>query len=162
MTFGELGVYRFGMGARFLSVTILGTDTIDVAYLTFNPYQSQSGTVVRSDIYGEDADNAATFSTVADYNARAKTAAVVADGIGAWTLDTWVNSPSIVTPVMTIKNRAGWASGNAMVFKWEDGGSDNEACRRADTYNSSASLAPKLHIEYTAGGVTFVPRLMVI
>ena len=126
-----------------------------------NPQSDKSGTVVNSDIYGEDADDAAAFSTVGDYNGRSITAAVVADGIAAWTQDVEVNSPSIITPLTTIKDRPGWSENNAMVFLWEDGDSDNEANRQADSYDSSPSIAPILHIEFTPSATTFRPRAMV-
>ena len=148
--FGEFGSFRYGSGARFLNVTIAATATIDIAYLTVNPNPTISATVVRSDIYGEDADNAAAYVDATDYNARAKTAAVLADGLGTWTLDEAINSPSLVTPVTTIKNRAGWVSGNAMAFMWEEGDADDQARRFDDSYDASTTKAPKLHIEYTA------------
>ena len=160
---GELISTLYGAGARFLNVTVLGTDTIDVAYKTLTGLATRTGQVVRTNLYGEDADNAATFSTVDNFNARAQTAAVVWDNIASEAGNVEYNSPSLVTPITTIKNRAGWVSGNAIAIHWEDNGSDDEAVRSGQSYDFDTTKAPKLHIEYTAGGgAAFVPTLIIV
>lgn len=149
---GELGTVRYGAGVRFTNVTIGQGDTIDVAYWTIPARQNLSTTVVRTDIYGENADDAAAYTTVADYNARAKLTVVVWDGIEAWTYAINYNSPSLVVPMQAIVNRAGWVSGNAMGWKWEDGDSDDEAQRRSNSYDATPQTLQLFHIEYTASG----------
>ncbi len=145
---GESGTNRYGCGGRFTAIALLGTDIVDVTYITFKANGTRSGTVVYSNLYGENADNAAAYSTVANYNARAKTAAIAWDSIPAWTDAVAYNTPSLVTPVTTIKNRAGWASGNAMAFEWEDDGSGNEAFRDGHSYDSAgATKVAVFHIE---------------
>ena len=142
----------FGVGLRFLSATIPQASTIDVAHLTFTVDQNQSGTVVRTNIYGEDADNPGTFSTIAEYNGRSKTSAVVWDGLSTWTAEGSEDSPSLVTPLQTIIDRAGFVSGNAVVFQWEDDDSDtgSDVWRLGYSYDNDTAKAPKLHVEYTA------------
>jgi len=149
---GDSGLYRYGTGMRWLNVTLQASDTITVAYITVTASGNSASANVNTDIYGENADNSATYSTDADYNGRAKTAVVVYDGVESFTLDSEYNTPSLVTPVTTIKNRVGWTSGNAMGFKWEDGDSANDSSRGFYSYDNDSTKAPKLHIEYTAGG----------
>jgi len=147
-------VQKVGAGMRLLNVTIPPGSTIDTAYLTITCIVGRSGVVVRSIVRGEAADNAATFSTVANYDARTRTTALVYwDAIPAWTLDAAYNSPEIKTVVQEIVNRGGWLSGNAMVFFWDDHDGRSTAGNGTDrigyAYDASTSKAPKLHIEYT-------------
>jgi len=150
---GEYGTTRYGAGARFV-VPVDNGVTIDVAYLTLTCGNTgvSSGTVIRTNIYVEDTDDAAVYSTVANYNGRAKMAAVAWDGMGAWILDTEYNSSSLVTPIQSRVNEAGWASGQAMGVKWEDRDSDDEAFRYTYSWDDNAAKAAKLHIEYTVAG----------
>ena len=146
---------KYGCGMRFLNVTIPQGATITAAYLTFNCQAVWSGTVVRTRVKGEAIDNAATFSTLADFDARTRTSASVDwDAIAAWAVDTNYNSIDIKTIIQEIVNRAGWASGNALVLFWDDfdDRSDHNAnaIRAGKDYDISPTYAPKLHIEYSA------------
>ena len=143
---------KAGTGQRFLNVTIPKGATIVTAYLTFTCRGSTSADTVNSKIKGEAADNAATFVNEADFLTRSWTTAVVSwNAIPAWTLDTEYNSPEIKTIIQEIVNRAGWASGNAMVLLWEDfdGNTVGTADRRPYSYDGSTTKCAKLHIEYT-------------
>jgi len=145
---------------RFLNVTIPKNATIDTAYLTLRAYATRTGTTVNSKIRGEAADNPVTFSTLADYQGRPKTTAVVNwNAIPAWTLDTDYNSPEIKTIIQELVNRAGWVSGNALVIFWDDHddlSTHAAGCRRqGKAYDTDTTYCAKLHIEYTvpaAGG----------
>ena len=146
--------YKNGGGMRFLNITIPKGSTITAAYITLTCRAAASLTVVNSKIKGEAADNPVTFSTLADYQGRAKTTAVVSwDAIPAWTKDTDYNSPEIKTIIQEIIDRANWSSGNALVIFWDD--HDNLSTQVALTrrpgysYDDSPTKAPKLHIEYT-------------
>ena len=149
-----------GGGMRFLNVTIPKDATIDTAYLTFKASDTRTGTTVNSKIRGEASDNPITFSTLADYQGRAKTTAVVNwDAIPAWTLDTDYNSPEIKTIIQELVNRAGWASGNALAIFWDDHddlSTHATGCRRqGKAYDTDTTYCARLHIEYTppaAGG----------
>jgi hypothetical protein len=148
-------VCKMGGGMRFTNVTIPQGASITAAYLTLRSRYTTSVTVVNSRIKGEAADNAATFSTEADFNGRARTTASVDwDNIPAWTNGVDYNSPGIKTIIQEIVNRSGWASGNALVIFWDDfddrSTHANDACRLAKCYAQGAATAPKLHIEYTA------------
>ena len=152
--------YKLGGGMRFLNVTIPKYAIIDTAYLTLRAYATRTGTTVNSKIKGEAADNPVTFSDLPDYQGRAKTTAAVNwNSIPAWTLDIDYNSPEIKTIIQEIVNRAGWASGNALVIFWDDHddlSSHATGCRRQGySYDTSTTYCARLHIEYTpppAGG----------
>ena len=159
------GTSKNGAGMRFLGVTIPNTATISTATLNMTAVASLAVNVVNTRIIGEDADNAATFSTLSNFQARRgteagganddyiTTARVDWDGIGAWTTNTTYASPEIKTVVQEIVSRGGWASGNAMVLYWDDYAQRSTAAdychRAAHTYDSDTTKSPKLYIEYT-------------
>lgn len=144
-----------GIGMRFLNAAIPQGATITTAYLTLRCNSSSSQTTVNTRIKGEAADDAATFSDQTDFDGRTRTSAYIDwDNIAAWTSGTDYASPEIKTVIQEIINRAGWASGNALVIFWDDfdGRSTqvNNTRRYAHSYDGSATYAPKLHIEYTS------------
>ena len=154
----EVFYKQYGGGGRFTNVTIPKGATIVSAYLTLRSSQSMAGTVVNTRISAEDVDNPPTFADdKAAFDARwanRTTARVDWDAIPAWTSGTDYNSPEIKTVIQEIVNRAGWASGNAIVIFWEDfeyrSTHDTNYCaRRGYSYDGSATYAPKLHIEYS-------------
>jgi len=159
---GYRGYYRnkAGGGMRFTNITIPEGSAITAAYFTMTCYVSRSNTTVNSKIHGEDADNAAQFSDLADYQGRPRTTAEVNwDSIPAWTLDTEYNSPDIKTIIQEIIDRAGWVGGSALVIFWDDhdgrSTSSDESNREGYSYGGSSTKCAKLHIEYTppaAGG----------
>lgn len=152
--------YKYGSGMRFTNIAIPQNATIIAAYLTLTSYSNYSVTTVNSKIRGEDADDAAQFSDITDYNGRARTTAeVLWDAIAAWTTNTEYNSPDIKTVIQEIIDREGWASGQAIVIFWDDHddrSSHNSSCVRLPyAYDGSTTKCAKLHIEYTppaAGG----------
>jgi len=149
--------YKRGGGMRFLNATIPKGATIDTAYLTLQAMDSNAVDTVNSKISGEAADNPITFSNLADYQARAKTTTVNWNAIDDWTADADYNSPEIKTIIQEIVNRAGWASGNALVLFWDDHddlSSHNAQCvRMAKSYNTDTTYCARLHIEYTPPAV---------
>ncbi len=146
---GAGGFYDYRSGARFLNITIPKAANIVSAYLKLKAeYYTTSR--VNSIIRGEDADDAATFSTSGDYDGRARTSANVAWTPPAWVIDTWYNSPNIKTIIQEIVNRGGWASGHDLVIFWEDAvGFQNVDETIARDYNQLPANAPKLEITYT-------------
>jgi len=156
---------KLGGGMRFQNVTIPQGATITAAYITIYCYTPCNGTVVRTRIIGDDEDNAAAFSTLADFQARRgiivggandnyiTSAYVDWDGMAAWSAGVSYNSADISAVIQEIVNRAGWASGNALVLFWDDfndRSDHNTDCRRIGRpYDGDAANAPKLHIEYT-------------
>lgn len=145
--------YKRGGGYRFTNISIPKGSTITAAYITITCDQSATVDTVNSGIHGEDVDDAAQFSDYTDYSGRPRTTAVVNwDAIGNWTKDVEYDSPEIKTIIQEIIDRAGWASGNAMVIFWDDHddrSSHVSSCRRRGySYDGSTTKAPKLHIEY--------------
>jgi len=145
---------------RFANISIPKGSIITAAYITITCRTARSGTVVRSKVRGEDADNAAQFSDITDYWDRPRTTAEADwDNIPVWTEGTEYDSPEIKAVIQEIIDRAGWSSGNAMVIFWDDHDDRSDhneyAIRTGQSYDGSTNKAPKLHIEYTppaAGG----------
>ena len=136
---------------RYLNVTVPQGATIDVAYQTYTPFNTRSSTTVLSNLLLEDVDDAAQVTDATDYDGRSLTAPVAWDSVPTFTDGVEINTPSLVTPIQTVINRAGWASGQAMqVFHHDDGSVDN-VLRDPSSYDFSTSEAAKLHLEYTAG-----------
>jgi type IV pilus assembly protein PilY1 len=151
---------KIGGGMRFTNITIPKGAIITSAYITFTASATRAGTVCRTKIRGEDADNPSAFSDYSDYSGRPRTSAEVNwDGIAPWTKDSEYNSPEIKTIIQEIIDREGWASGNALVLFWDDheDRSDHNAdtWRGGQSYDGDSAKTSKLHIEYTppaAGG----------
>ena len=94
-------------------------------------------------------DNPIPIGT-ANYNisSRPNTAASVIWNIPAtaWTTGNKYSTPDLKTIVQELINRPGWAAGNAMFFKINAG--TEVGGRVADAYDSNATKAPRLVIEY--------------
>ena len=157
--------YKTGGGFRFLNITCPKSATIDLANLVFKCSIAKTNDDVNSVIIGEDVDDAATFSTIEDYQARRgtvvggannnyiTTAHVHWNAIADWVLDTEYTSPDIKTIIAEITTRAGWVSGNDMVLWWDDHDGLSTAAdatvRNAHAYDISTTEAPLLTIDYT-------------
>ena len=154
--YGRNWAYKLGNGARFTNITIPQGATIATAYLILTcRNETFDNDTVRTKIRGELSLNAATFSTMADFDGRTRTTAeVVWDGIGDWVNGQTYNSPELKSIIQEIVNQSGWTSGNALVIFWDDfdDRSDHidECARIAHAYDSNPTLAPKLHIEYNS------------
>lgn len=138
------------VGMRFLNVTVPASATIQTAKLTFIGRASETGTgTVNLSIYGEAADNPATFTTATNnITSRSRTSAV------SWSPSDWTqtgsdshDSADFATITQAIVNRGGWASGNAMVLIIDGDGSQTNH-RVPFSYDGSSSLAPVLTITY--------------
>lgn len=150
---------HIGGGMEVPNVTIPKGSTIDVAYLILEAYESGEENFVRSKIVGEATDNAASFSDLADYQARRGTevgganndnrtvAEVLWDNIGTWETGVDYNSPDIKTVIQEIVDRDGWSSGNRMGVWWDDHAGRSTTLH--DWTIRFAALNPKIHIEYT-------------
>ena len=153
-TFGEMrigndGTDPFDNFMRFTNVGITPGSTIDNANLIYNPNVSESGTVVRTDIFMNDVGNAVAPTTRAEMLALVRTAGIAWDAIPAWTIDVSENSPDFASDVQTVVDRLDWNENNAMQAIHDDGGSDSGAIRRADSFDSDSSNAPQIQIVFT-------------
>ncbi|KKK80559.1 hypothetical protein LCGC14_2822270, partial [marine sediment metagenome] len=150
---------------RLLNVTIGPGDTIDAA-----SYQLKAGVTnaqtVHAVISAIDAANAAAPTTYnGAENATRTTATVTWNSVPSWTLDTWYTSLEIKAIIQELVDIGGWSSGNALVIYVEDNGTPTTAgyYRRARSHDQASANAPKLDIDYTAGGgVTVTPTTIAL
>lgn len=148
------------VGLRFANVQvpkeISGVPvTITKAYITFTAQSaSPVGNVASFTIAGQDAANPGTFtSTSKDITNRPWLGTTVAwsaatpapDALTAWIKDNKYNTPDLTPIVSDMVANAGWAKGNAMVFKITGAAGSR---RWAYSRNGSATMSPKLVIEY--------------
>ncbi len=133
------------VGIRFTGLNIPPGATITNAYFTFMAkadHSSATNLVIKA----QAADNPGTFTT-ADYNISGRTTTAASynwSNVPAWTDNQTYTSPSFAPVVQEIVNRAGWVSGNSIVFIITGSGT-----RNADSYDGSASDAPKLTVTFT-------------
>jgi len=101
-------------------------------------------------IYGEAADNAGTYNA-SNYNISSRpytTASVTWSSIMAWYAGRIYKTPELKTVVGEILARSGWASGNAMAFKFNVSQDNSNYPNRFNTaYDTSPGSAPYLWIE---------------
>ena len=146
----------FSIALRFTNVTIPQGATIDAAYVTLRGENTDSTSGLIASIWAADADNQ---SMPADYDAceaLTRTTATVSWTDPAVTSGSNINTPSIATVIKEVVDRAGWASGNALVVCIENNQSSAGVYRSFHSYDSNSSYAPVLHVEYTeaSSGIT--------
>ena len=142
---------KIGGGGRFLNITIPQGAIIREARLIF-PDSAFSQTIVNSLISGEDADNPDAFSTLADYDSRARTGTVAWNAIPTWGGGGERISPDIASILQTIVDRAGFAS-EAVVIFWDDHGGNSTI----KSYNvRQGSLPPVLYVVYSSTALEYI------
>ncbi|MBU0777452.1 hypothetical protein KKF82_04250, partial [Patescibacteria group bacterium] len=162
--YGAATWLKGGGGMRFLNVLVPQGATIVTAYITFTCRESRDLTVVNTRLTGEKTGDAATFSNLANYQARRGTvvggatddnitdAQVDWDGIGAWSAGVEYDSPELKTIIQEIVDQVAWAPGNDIVNFWDD--HENRSTqtdgrvRRAHGHASDPAKAALLHVEY--------------
>lgn len=147
---GEDSNYYYDTGLRFSSVTISIGATITTAYLTVEISYNE-GDASLNDLYGEDSATPANF-TSGVISGRTRTAASIAldDPFGTASSG-WYNLPEMKTVVQELVDSYDYSGGLAMAFLTIA----DHSSSHTQTYHSrdwGAASAPKLHIEYTAGG----------
>lgn len=155
---GSHSVIEWSIAARFLNVTVSNAATITSATFQMRAQATYSAgsNVIKFWVSAQAADNAGALTNIGgDLNVtnRPRTTAVSA----AWTqtsvtANTWYTI-DVTTVIQEIVNRAGWVSGNAIVIL-VDTHADTTSGEWQDyySYNGAAASAPKLDIDYTAGG----------
>lgn len=131
------------VGLRFTGVTIPQGATINSAILTIRTASNDDPDL---DIYGQAADNAATFTT-SSYNISGRTRTTAktnwtASNVGLAQL---VDSPDFKSVVQEIVDRPGWSSGNALVVITISLSASTLAFRAWD----QGSTPPEITIDYT-------------
>lgn len=132
------------LGFRYTNVTIPAGSTINSAKQTVVIIGSNDNPDL--DIYGEDTDDAATFTTTS-YNITGRTLTTAkvnwtASGIGTGSKDT----PDLKTIIQEIIDRPGWSSGNDIALLWDSLSSSNYIVIYA--YDNGSNI-PSITIEYT-------------
>ncbi|WP_206053774.1 PKD domain-containing protein [Nocardioides iriomotensis] len=138
------------VGIRIANVPVPAGATITAAYLQFTTDEVSTGASALS-IRAETADNAATYTgTVNAVTGRATTAASVPWAPADWTTvgqaTTAQRTPDLSPLVNAVVSRSGWVPGNAIAFQVSGTGR-----RTARAFESGASVAPLLHVEWSTG-----------
>lgn len=147
---------RAGGAVRFPNLAIPQGATVNTARLIWTAHGTPgSGANVNSRVYGEDVDDAAQFSTAANYNTRRGTVTTkyAFDSIDSWTGGN--EYPFNVQPVVqAIVNRGGWDTGNAMVLWWEDheGRTVDALQSRRAVSAQNADNSPRLEVGFEVAG----------
>ncbi len=133
------------VGIRFNDIAVPNGAIIVNAYIQFTVDETDTETTNLT-IYGEDHDNAPTFSWEAsNISNRSKTSIAVSWNPVAWNIIGVAGSsqqtPNINAIVQEIVNRDGWVSGNSLALIFTGSGK-----RTAESYEGTAP--PELFIEY--------------
>lgn len=140
----QIGYYnynytRMGAGGRWANVTVPHDAVINNAHVTMKALDSRSINDCYAYIVGDDEDNAADWSTLANYQSRRgvdvggandnlRTTAEVTWTLSAWVGGTTYDTPDIKTVIQEIVNRGGWVSGNYMALFIDDHDNRSTAC----------------------------------
>ena len=145
---------QFHGACRWDNVTVPAGATIDTAYIEM--YVDTTGADDPNfTLYGNDEDDPGAITDILGLTQTTASASYVTTGTGAG----WYGSGvEIKTIIQDIIDRAGWASGNAIVLiMWAN--SDTTENFIFQSYDGTPSNAAKLHIEYTAAATgSMVPK----
>lgn len=146
---GDGGIHEM-KGVRFTNVTIPAGASIVSAKISF--YSDQAGRSRTSpvDIQGIKEANTGTFTT-ANFNisSRPVTTATVSWVPGTWVAVNDVYDTADITSIVTeLVGQAGWASGNAMAFKFSGGAGSGADQVIAQAWDIGPTKGPVLHITY--------------
>lgn len=134
---------------RFPNVTFPTNATITSALVSGDSQANLSVSTCNVTIRALAEDNATAPTSLADANGRTTTTAGVNwSSIPGWTTGTNYASPNISSVITEIKNRAGWASGNAIVLYFIDAASSTNARRQWYSEDHSSGAPPTLSITY--------------
>lgn len=137
------------VGLRWPSVTASGVVTD--AWVQFAADETGSDALSLS-IAGEDADDAAAFTTDAgDLSGRTKTSATVTWAVPAWEsvhdAGAAQRTPDLTAIIQEIVDRPGWAPGQAIVLLFSV--ASGTGTRTAECADSEPARAAVLHVAYT-------------
>src|SRR3989304_492842 len=105
--YDPLSTYYLGSAARFTNVTVGQGWVVNDAYLVLTANDNRIGTVANTTLTGENVDNSATFSTIANFNSRPRTEASVKwHNISTWSNQIAYRSSNISSIIQEIVNRA--------------------------------------------------------
>ena len=138
---------------RFPNVTIPEAASIESAYIKFTDSDGYSTTTVNVRIYCHDVDDAIAPTNSTEFDALlagATTAYSDYDGVSVYADGVQYDSVSLVDPLQEIVNRAGFSSGNAVMFLVYDNGSSSNAFRSVSAFDQSGGAEKaELHVEWS-------------
>lgn len=153
------GVYRGFY--RFQNVTIPQGSTINSATFSAQAVDTTSTSTYATKLYANAADNPSNPANATALHALSLTTANTTVTTNLSTTNSVRNSFDVTSVVQEIVNRAGFASGNALMILWIDNGSSNNITRRWNDYsNGGSSTGPKLDIDYTEPAPSTLRSLM--
>lgn len=142
-------LYAYHSFVRFIGVSIEGT--IDVSYVEVY-YNASSGSP-ELDVYGVDEDNPAAPTTYEEFDADAANLTSASVPWDAGWSGTWNQSPSLNSIFQELVGSY-TISDDAVMLQIRDGKGSSTHINKCYSYDyNDHSFAPKLHIEYTVGGV---------
>ncbi|NNE70002.1 MAG: T9SS type A sorting domain-containing protein [Rhodothermales bacterium] len=140
------------IGMRFQNITVPVGATITEATIQFQVDETAANDAVTLTFYGEDVDDAATFTiTSNDIWGRTRTTASV-----NWAVPHWAavddegadqKTDDLATIIQEIVDRSGWTSGNDIVIVAEH--ASGTGTRIAEAYDGEPAAAPEITISYT-------------
>ena len=157
---GATAAGSYNSFVRFSNVTIPAGATITGAYIKFTASWGRSATVVNLNVYFNNVDNAVAPTSISEANGLALTSAVAWNALSAWVDGTQYDTPSLITILQAVIDRAGWSSGNALQIVIKDNASDSSAYREASSYDAvSGAEKAELHVTWTGGPSTRITDL---
>lgn len=148
----------FSTGARFTNVTVPNAETITSATFTLTGAVAYApgGITVRYIVSGQDEDTGQAFTTGAGDSLsngdRPRTTADATMNVPAVAVDTEY-TVDVTAVIQEIVNRAGWASGNAIVIILDtDAATSAGEWQEFYSYDNDPAKAPQLSITYGSGG----------
>ncbi len=160
LVIGRTGGSGRDSSLRFTAATIPQGATIDVAYMIFVAAANASGTDALTDIRTHDHDASPQITSLAEWDATVAvltSSIIVWDNIPSWSTGEEIQTPSLVSIVQDVVDRAGF--NEVLHFFVLDDGSTESAIRQIRSHDLSTIDAAKLHIEYTepAAGSDITP-----
>ena len=144
-------------GLRFTGITVPQGSTIDEAFIDLTIERRQTSTT-NTTIVAQDVGDAAAIAAPASLgfgnvnsditNRSATSASVDWNGVPASNAGQVITSPDIATIVQEIVDRADWASGQDMFFRFED----SSGFRELEVFEDSEADAPDLRITIAGSG----------
>jgi hypothetical protein len=134
------------IGIRFNNVPIEKDEQIDQAYIQFTVDETNNDNPCSLNIYIENSDNAATFTTATNnISGRPRIGTIV------WNPPDWneeleasldQQTPNIASLIEQVVSRPDWSKGNSLAFII-----DGTGRRTAESYDGGISLAPRLYVK---------------
>lgn len=139
-----------GAFIRFTNVAVPQGAVIASAKIRLRSFSAKTGTVAVR-IKAVAADNPDAPTTASGINSATKTTAYVDWSPADWSQDVWCETPDIGSVIQEIVDRAGWASGNALIAYIGNNGTAYPNFREFYAYDYSTGLyKPELIVSYIA------------